>query len=531
MKRIVFFLLAILFFCAAPARADYWKDDLFKIDASGNVVEVKGYGLDNIADVIATAETVTVAASGGDFTTIGDAITYANAAFFEGPEAALTISVSEGVWAQTGELKLDSPYANRITITGAGFYPTDSTYYTTTSVQSITGSAGSWTVVMNMNGTAWQSTVEVGDFIYCMQAPTGGTGGKNLAGIFEVTNVNTTDNRISFINTHALTLSSLVSGNVVMKFQKFKTVVTRASTAVTEFVFNFPVRVPKKVEKLGVVCTGTKGRGLNFSGTGNVNVEYVGVSGFAQTYESCGMYVGRGTLATLTAVAVSNCYDGVFGFGVCSNVGYVWVTGNRNFGIYSSNQSFTFHGFACGVVGNPNGVALGRSGTLVVTLGGEVSYNTTGIENYHAFSRVVIESGTLTGNTRDFRVASFRPTYRGNIVVYDGATNKMTAKTSAFDLGSLGAYAEGECWTNTGASALVPFTLDEALPGKVAEFYVDDFHGISIAPDTASERIWGLTDADGDAIQSTTPGDWIKLECIKAGTWNATYQGTWSDID
>lgn len=97
----------------------------------------------------------------------------------------------------------------------------------------------------------------------------------------------------------------------------------------------------------------------------------------------------------------------------------------------------------------------------------------------------------------------------------------LTAKTSAYTI--LATDARGnQTFTNTGASAVVPFTLPPGVVNYEVSFIVTDTDGIRIDPN-GSENFVDFTrsSAGGKYISSSTVGNAIKI------TWNNAASGEW----
>lgn len=94
------------------------------------------------------------------------------------------------------------------------------------------------------------------------------------------------------------------------------------------------------------------------------------------------------------------------------------------------------------------------------------------------------------------------------------------------------AVASKSIITNTGASG----TLTHVLPactgdGTTFTFWLTSTNAIKVEPN-GSDRIWRLTDANGDSITSNTTIDTsITLICLENAKWHALEDGTWSDTN
>jgi hypothetical protein len=178
---------------------------------------------DEIPRIITANTSYTVQASGGDFATV-DAALAALANVIIAPSAIVTLDIEDGVKTQSATLTDALISSHRIKLAGRNTYAA-----TINSVQSSSGSAGSWSVILNMVSVA---NIAIGDFIL-VPLPTGGTLPSYLAGCHEVTNVDAVNTRITVASKHrnATPPSGAVAGPCTI----IKTVLDWSAANITAF--------------------------------------------------------------------------------------------------------------------------------------------------------------------------------------------------------------------------------------------------------------------------------------------------------
>lgn len=107
--------------------------------------------------------------------------------------------------------------------------------------------------------------------------------------------------------------------------------------------------------------------------------------------------------------------------------------------------------------------------------------------------------------------------------------NAVAAKTAAY---TVTAAESGKRFTNTGASGAIAFTLPAAAIGLEYWFWVGAAQELRIDPN-GSETIalpsTGAQSAAGKYISADAVGEWVHVECVKAGEWAVMgYLGTWT---
>jgi hypothetical protein len=218
---------------------------------------------------VSVSKTIIVAPSGGDFTTLAAALaSLASTVIADGTE--VTIQVNDGTYTSTSPILMDQVFGNNIQIVGQNTYAVN-----VTSIQSSSGSAGAWALVLNVSTVA---NVAVNDYIV-LSAPSGGTLPSYLAGCFKITNVDAVNTRITIASTHQN--ATAPSGSVAATGVVCKTIF--AFTGCDGFrIWNGGALY---MDKIVVVGDGTAStNGISLQDVGRVFVTtVVGVVGFGAT--------------------------------------------------------------------------------------------------------------------------------------------------------------------------------------------------------------------------------------------------------
>lgn len=178
--------------------------------------------LDTRLKVISSDLTLYVATTGNDTTGDGSsgspwatpqkALDYLNG-YWISPDATVTTQCADGTYTFTEATSCTHPCAANIVITGENTHSKSMT-----SVQSSSGSAGAWSVVINLDGVA---NIAEDDYVIIHTA-SGGTRPTFVLGCHKVTNVDSGNNRITFASTHQH--ASAPSGSVEATVLVMKTI-------------------------------------------------------------------------------------------------------------------------------------------------------------------------------------------------------------------------------------------------------------------------------------------------------------------
>lgn len=318
------------------------------------------------ADRIVENTTYYVKTSGGDFTSIGDALSYVDSLVIN-PPYVVTIEIDDGAWDISSNLASYSPFIQRIRLKGKTLIT-----LTSTSIASSSGSSGNYSYVINTGST---TGVEIGD--YCIIG--NGSGGVNpnyLVGCWEITGVaaNTVTINVKQIN------ASKASGAVVSTIYVPKTRIVATDCHGISSVVN--------------------GRGFsdiyNLTLVGNANASYAGLNASGNSY----LYA-----ANLGPLGIAN-----FGYGVrlvdnssfAGGNGFYLGVGGCVYGFFlERNSQAIFTKMSVGGCSGA-GIHIYRAGYAYVNSTNYVYGNAIGIYAASNGFATSINSGQLGGNTTDY---------------------------------------------------------------------------------------------------------------------------------
>lgn len=105
--------------------------------------------------------------------------------------------------------------------------------------------------------------------------------------------------------------------------------------------------------------------------------------------------------------------------------------------------------------------------------------------------------------------------------------------TADADGGNLEVTDSGKTYTNAGAVGAATFVLPAAVVGLKFNFFVQAAQELRIDPDgteTIALPSTGVQGAAGKYLTANAIGEWVNLECLIAGQWEARgYGGTWTE--
>jgi len=282
-------------------------------------------GWANLQKMITVNTTITVGASGCDYTTLQAALDYL-ATYAISPTVFVTININGEVFNSTTNITHTHPDGNRIKIQGV--------YYTKTlsSIQSSSGSTGNWSIILNL---ADVTNIATSDYVI-IQDPTGGTNPTYLMGCHAVTNVDTGNNRIT-VNSLSKQTSAPSGSVTTAALVVVKTVLAFITTnGLSGIAISAPFSTLSGIIFKGKDTTNQISSGL-FSGTrvsgsvsrcGFVNSQYGAIfeNGANVTVSTAGI---SGNTSALGGIAVKH--------GSYLYLLFSAVTGN-NTGLYAANR-------------------------------------------------------------------------------------------------------------------------------------------------------------------------------------------------
>ncbi len=140
--------------------------------------------------------------TGNPYATVNRALNDLNRRILS-PDTVANIVVKDGTIAESASIVIEHPNGINVNITGENTYSKSMT-----SVQSSSGAAGAWSVIINLNNV---TNIAVGDYAIIYTA-SGGTLPTYIAGCHEITNVDSGNSRITLASKHLA--ATAPSGNV-----------------------------------------------------------------------------------------------------------------------------------------------------------------------------------------------------------------------------------------------------------------------------------------------------------------------------
>lgn len=365
------------------------------------------------SNLITSNLTITVKASGGDFTTIQAALNSITKKFINAG-VMVTISVDPGLFTHTSPIDINHPNAARITIIGATPVQT-----TMTSVASASGSSGNYTVVLNVASSAGMA---IGDYvIICTSTGTGAH--RAVLGCWEVLDIPSVS-QITVKNSYRRTAwpTLTITGGTV-----------RCLKTILKFNGCDGIDIGSAAgyfRNLAIVGNGAgTADGINISQHGSSfggSVAYfgsssdfnVGVNGFSRY----GLANTSSLDLNIWNMAISNC--GQYGFYCYSQAkiaasGLI-ASGNVNIGVYAADGAFitAVSSFACG------------NATV-----GFYAYNRSGINAQYSESVGNLYSGFQASATALIDNRSGKSQYNGyhGYSIGTGSTGYVTSSNASYN--------------------------------------------------------------------------------------------------
>jgi hypothetical protein len=414
----------------APAMTDLVY---VQADPSGTPVDRK-VTVGNLRGCISSNTTLYVSPSGNDTTgdgssgtpwrTVTKALDYLKDKWIN-TDVAVTISLADGNdgdHVYTSEIAPTHPCGSQITIKGANTHSKSMT-----SVQSSSGSAGAWAVVLNLDSVA---DIEANDYVMISGAANG-TLPKYIMGIWKVTNVDAVNTRITVSTTHKN--ATAPSGAVTATVLVLKAVVN--FNGCDGFVLRNGHHI--NLENLAIVGNGTANTVGVFASGDEAAIAYascggsvtcvagtVGVSGF--TYGYLAQFSGA-------IFADSSTSSGNTGYGYLAQYsGSIWASSSTSSGNtvdgYLAQYSGAIFASSSTASGNTGIGYLAQYSGSIWASSSTSSGNTIGYLAQFSGS-INADSSTASGNTTGIYAASYgyinavSATVSGNTTNYSPAVN------------------------------------------------------------------------------------------------------------
>ena len=280
--------------------------------------------------------------SGAPWATVGKAISYLNGFRLN---AIVTINVAAGHYTES-EISISHLDSYKIRIVGASYI-----YKTISSVQSNSGSAGSWTTIINLNNV---TDVVVGDYVALLNCANG-TNPRALSGFYRISNVDSGNNRITVENKSKWT--SGPSGAITGDAFVYKSILQFNST-----------------------------RGFTIYSATNTLLNRIALINIGSMGSTAGIfnnpsYSSEGTATLGYDIGISGFYTGIRAIRGGSNVSVYNINiSNTNIALRSDgNATITIPSGYCSIAGNTNGVYAMLKGYIAINIPAWIIGNTDGI--------------------------------------------------------------------------------------------------------------------------------------------------------
>ncbi len=303
---------------------------------------------------------------------------------------ALDCIVKDGTHSLSAAWAPTHKYGDQIVIKGQNYYDKN-----VTSIQSSSGSANNFSVVLNVDSVA---NIAVNDYAIFNNDAAGGSNPSYLCGCYIVTNVDAVNTRITVLSKH---LKAAPSGAVTGTFRVIKTILDfDSSTNGIELLFG------KKILLENIVLKGSGSGGSEYGiyAKWGSDVKIGGKVGIVDF--QFGFNAQINSTVSMVESAISNCYYGsVVDFGSSADCTDAIFSGCAS-GVYSAEGSN---------INAQSSVVTGCTNNgVIVYIGGSGSF----------------DGATITGNG-DFGIfCDYNGTVRAYSVTYANNTNGTTAATN-----------------------------------------------------------------------------------------------------
>jgi len=320
--------------------------------------------------------------SGSPWATVGKAISYLDNFRLR---AVITINVASGHYNES-EISISHLDSYNIRIVGASYI-----YKTISSVQSNSGSAGSWTTIINLNNV---TDVVVGDYVALLNCANG-TNPRALSGFYRISNVDSGNNRITVENKNKWT--SGPSGAITGDAFVYKSILQFNSTR----GFTIYSATNTLLNRIALINIGSMGstagifNNPSYSSEGTATLGYdIGISGFYTGIRA----IRGGSNVSVYNINISNTNIALRSDGnatITIPSGYCSISGNTN-GVYAIYKGYVSINISAWIIGNTDGICAFNH-SLVYCANAIVSHNAgTGmVANLHG---VIYGDGSQCNN-------------------------------------------------------------------------------------------------------------------------------------
>lgn len=275
--------------------------------------------------------------------------------------ATITLQLADGVYSTTNTIELYHEDGQNIYITGTNTYAK-----TINSIQSSSGSAGAYSIIVNMADVA---NVTTSDYMI-IYSVSGGTNPYYLCGCFPITNVDSVNKRLTLTS---LNLKGVPSGAVTGTGYVLKTVLS--NTGGSAPIHMELIHGMINIADLAIVTPNASGTGIYCRYSSTLNLSKVGMylCGIVLYYES---FLIGDTIDSTNFVAISNTGSGIFcAYNSGGRIPYITISGSTGYGI-QVKQTSSLQCDSITITGCGNGAYVYFSGNLYLSSTAVVSGTT-----------------------------------------------------------------------------------------------------------------------------------------------------------
>jgi hypothetical protein len=365
-------------------------------------------------------------------------------------DVTVTIQAANGTYSQSTTNNIEHPCSSRIKYQGENRYD-----YSMTSIQSSSGSPGSYSFILNMSSVA---NIAVNDYVL-IHTLSGGTDPQHMAGCYKVTNVDSGNTRITILSTQNDT--NVAAGAVAGTVNILKTMLSHTANS---SAFTISDNSSIEFSNIAIVTTnaGASANGITTSLGSNVISTYLGIAGSGS---NAGIYAPQSSNVNSSALCISGFTYGLFAWQSATFQLSTFCCSNCTVGVYASDTVSIY--MPSSVVTNCGSVNISMLGTSNINLASSKIHNgSTGLQ-------VTTNAGATTTSAifKDFLSAGINIIDKGTIsggVTISYCGNGINAQyASSANIGSstvtnctTGAYAVFASFINRTGSSFSSNTTD-----------------------------------------------------------------------